>query len=183
MSTPSTDRLADDELVRLARAAPARGAALEAFLSSVRPRLLRWARGLCGDWDRAEDLAQEALIRLRATPAGLDARDPLAWCYRVLVNLHRDERRTARRREDLLAREGRTPAPAGPTLERDPVGVVHRYLHHLTDRQRAAFQLVDLDGWSVARVADALGAAESTVRVHLHRARRTLRSHILEDLA
>jgi RNA polymerase sigma-70 factor (ECF subfamily) len=51
---------------------------------------------------------------------------------------------------------------------------LHRALQTLPGRQRAAVVLHHLAGWPTAEVADALGCAESTVRVHLTRGRQAL---------
>jgi RNA polymerase sigma-70 factor (ECF subfamily) len=45
----------------------------------------------------------------------------------------------------------------------------------LSPMQRTCFRLRDLEGFSGPEVAEMLGLEESTVRVHLHRARRGLR--------
>jgi DNA-directed RNA polymerase specialized sigma24 family protein len=51
----------------------------------------------------------------------------------------------------------------------------------LSAQQRAAIVLHHLAGWPIAEVADALGCAEATVRVHLHRGRRALAVALHED--
>jgi RNA polymerase sigma-70 factor (ECF subfamily) len=52
--------------------------------------------------------------------------------------------------------------------------------HTLPARQREVLALVDLEGWPATVVAERLGIAPATVRVHLLRARRALRSWILD---
>jgi len=64
---------------------------------------------------------------------------------------------------------------------RSAVDAVDAFLHHLTEAQRTTFQLVDLEGWTTSQVAESLELAESTVRVHLMRARATLRARIIEE--
>lgn len=62
--------------------------------------LLRWVHRLTGDADQAEDVAQEALIRLVETGGGERPRSARAWLFRVAMNLVRDQARrvdTARR--------------------------------------------------------------------------------------
>jgi RNA polymerase sigma-70 factor (ECF subfamily) len=51
-------------------------------------------------------------------------------------------------------------------------------LAELPAKQRAAVVLHYLADWATTDVADALGCSESTVRVHLHRARRTLATRL-----
>ena len=59
---------------------------------------------------------------------------------------------------------------------------LQRALLTLSPRQRACIVLHHLADWPVRDVADALGCAEATVRVHLFRALRRLRS-VLGDLS
>lgn len=51
----------------------------------------------------------------------------------------------------------------------------------LSPKQRASVVLHHLAGWPVAEVAEALGCAEATVRVHLHRGRAALAEVLHEN--
>ena len=181
MSRTSADP-PDPWLSRVRAAQAGEGARRDRLLEDVRERLVVWARALTGDWDRAEDLAQEALLKVSRGLDGYRGDSFLGWSYRVLANCHRDQHRRLARRERMdAAHRHDLPAP-GVLDHRDPSAVVRRYLGELTDQQRAVFQLVDLEGWSGADAAEALGIAAATARVHLHRARETLRAHILDNL-
>ncbi|HZL02835.1 MAG TPA: sigma factor [Cellulomonas sp.] len=92
--------------------------------------LLRTAWLLRGDAHRAEELAQQALVRTYAAWSRAGRGDPLAYARRVLVNLRVDTWRRRRRvlvdlpgaharPGGLCRRADRRPRPAGP-CSRDP---------------------------------------------------------------
>ena len=167
------------ELVTRARVQGESG--VDGLLARLRPLMLSWARGLTGDSDRAEDLTQDALVRVVEGLSAFQGGSFQAWVYRIVRNLHTDGARSRDRRRRLV--EGREldlprPQPVGVT---EPAHAVSVFARDLTPRQRSAFQLVDLEGWSIEDAADALEVTPSTLRVHLHRARRTIRAAVLGD--
>ena len=62
----------------------------------------------------------------------------------------------------------------------DPFVDLWRALARLPAKQRASVVLADYAGWSHREIARALGSSVSAVGVHVHRARRRLRT-MLED--
>jgi RNA polymerase sigma-70 factor (sigma-E family) len=156
---------------------PAKLPEFEAFVRSVTPGLLRHARSLCGDAYLAEDLVQEALLRMFLNWARIDMdRRPSAYAYRTVHNLHvsRLERRSS----------GEVPVDSfkdcGGLV--DPVEQVHlrievsRILSVLPRRERAVLTARYLRDMSVAETATALGATEPWVRTTSHRALIRLRA-------
>ena len=157
------------------------------LLRAVRPRVLRWALVHTGSADEAEDITQAALLRAqRALPDFSFAARFTTWLYSVTRSVASDWRRKQRRREDLFAQRAATPDAHwdSPRLdEQELINLVHRYFADLPARQREVFDLVDLQGHAAADVAEMLGANPATVRVHLLRARRTIRERILQTNA
>jgi RNA polymerase sigma-70 factor (ECF subfamily) len=170
------------------------GAALEVLLEEIRPLVKRWALVALGDVDRAADVTQRVLLTVHR---GLgDFRDESGsfhgWLYRVTKNAAVDEHRRRRRSEglrDAMLRHAPEPAPTGNALadihERlDAITIrrlVERFAEELPNRQREVFDLVDLQGFDAAEVAELTGIAPATVRVHLMRARRRLRELLIES--
>ncbi len=156
------------------------------LLDDLRGRMVPWARAMAGDLDAAEDLVQEALVRISQSIDDLRPEGEgglLAWSWRVLRNVHVDRTRTSSRRRRLTAeRSTELPRPSAPAPY-DPTSIVHRYLDELSETQRTALLLVDLEGRPSPEVAELMEVEPSTLRVHLHRARRTIRARILEDFA
>ncbi|HYD10900.1 MAG TPA: sigma-70 family RNA polymerase sigma factor [Acidimicrobiales bacterium] len=138
------------------------------------PRLVRALRLQTGDASRAEDLAQEALVRLWQrwrTVRRLD--HPAAWLHRVAINLAIDDhRRRAAERRAIV----RLPAPVAMTPADDAPDDVRAALLRLPERQRAAVVLRYLLDLSVADVAAALDLSENATRQLTHRAVEALRA-------
>src|SRR5258705_3794502 len=129
--------------------------------------LYRYLDRLSGDHDLAEDLAQEAFVRLhRRREIPNDAR---AWLAAVASNLFRDERRNERRRQDLLARQpadltiGSPPASPDAAVEHgERAARVRLALDGLPLRDREML-LLRHEGYSYREIATALCVAETSV--------------------
>jgi RNA polymerase sigma-70 factor (ECF subfamily) len=124
-------------------------------------------RTLCaftgGRTDIAEDATAEAFARAVAHDGTL--RDPLAWIYRVAFRVAIDE---VRRGSRLVS-----PSDEGAVVPEGLVGVMDA-LRDLSPNQRAAVVLRHVLELDTAEVANRMGIAQPTVRVHLHRARKRL---------
>jgi RNA polymerase sigma-70 factor (ECF subfamily) len=118
-----------------------------------------------GDRAAAEDLAQEAFARLFQAWDRISSYErPDAWVRRVAINLAL----SARRRRRYLRRPEPVPGPSTEPLD------VRRAILQLPGMQRAVVVLYYLEDRPISDVAQIVGCAESTVRVHLHRARHRL---------
>ncbi|MBF4163931.1 RNA polymerase sigma factor SigM [Nocardioides sp. CBS4Y-1] len=152
-----------------------------------RDRLWAVALRTMGNPDDAADGLQDALIaayRRAETFRGDCA--VTTWLHRVVVNACLDRLRAlnVRRAEPLpddveeYARAGRDrPAPLDPSVATEVSeqrGLVLRALRELPDEQRAAIVLVDLEGHSVAEVAEMLQCAPGTVKSRCSRGRARL---------
>ncbi|HJV04838.1 MAG TPA: sigma-70 family RNA polymerase sigma factor [Actinomycetota bacterium] len=141
------------------------------------PAVVRTAYLILGDRAAAEDVAQEAFIRLYARWAKVSRYErPGAWVRRVAIRLAGRARRA--RRITLALTEDRS---VGQILPSDPD--LQRALLALPPNQRAAVVLHYLEGRPVAEVAEILGCATPTARVHLHRARKRLGTLLGEEAA
>ncbi|MEL7206824.1 MAG: sigma-70 family RNA polymerase sigma factor [Actinomycetota bacterium] len=122
---------------------------------------------------RAEELAQDAFAAAYARWSHVQSLDrPGAWVRRVAINLAiKDRERRARADrmtvESAWAETVGPDEPGGPDEVREAVAALPR-------QQRLAVVLFYFHDLPVAEVADSLGCAEATARVHLHRARTTL---------
>ncbi len=151
----------------------------EFFSQDFRATLLRRARFLERDVERAADLVQETMLRaLRHT--GLDPGEGARrWFYVVLRNTFLSRKRRERvdaGARDRLEHEGRVSlAPAAP--ESEPF---HEALGALGVEFREVLALVELDGCSYAEAAEILKIPVGTVMSRLYRAKKRLR-HALAD--
>lgn len=135
-------------------------AELQAFIDRRYGRLVGLLRFRGADPAEAEDLAQEAMVRLVASwgrVGQLD--DPWAWLVKVALNLSRSRWRrlqTVVRRGHLVGGDG---------VHHDPAALeVLALLAGLTERQRTAVVLRHYAGFSVRETAEMMGVAEGTVK-------------------
>jgi RNA polymerase sigma-70 factor, ECF subfamily len=150
-------------------------------------RMVSLAWRLTGNRDDAEDIAQEAFLRLYKALSGLRGECTLAtWLYQTVSRLAIDYlRRDQLRRKIFWFRQEEQDGPeervadpaAGPRdrlLEAERRQRLRRALQTLSPRQRAIFVLRHDEGLPLKEIAALLGLEEGTVKVHLHRAVKAL---------
>ena len=147
------------------------------FYQQTAPALRRYLSRISANPDLADDLLQEAYIRLiHAAPAGEAERR--GYLYRTATNLVLDHFRAARRERIGLAFWKRwTRVVAEP---RDPATGVERAFQLLSVRERALLWLAYVEEATHAEIAAALGFGEKSVRVLLFRARRKMKRVLRE---
>ncbi|HSL70334.1 MAG TPA: RNA polymerase sigma factor, partial [Longimicrobiales bacterium] len=182
----NTKETAAAELDRLARRAQAgETRAFERFTSALLPRIQRWARALVGSADDADDLAQEVLVKVhRSLPEFSFGARVTTWVYaltrRTAIDWHRKRDRRERLAESRLETARATEPPALATDLQRLTALVHEEFQRLPRRQREVFDLADLQGMAHEEIAELLQLNAVTVRVHLFRARTTIRTRILQ---
>lgn len=143
------------------------------------------ARRMLGDDAEAEDVAQEAMLRLwrlgSTLTLGADGVRP--WLRRVVSNLCIDRIRTGRRTL-VTDQPPEMPIPARQmqSLEGHELAQrVDQALQALPDRQRQALTLFHFEGMSQLEVGAAMGISDEAVESLLARARRSLRTVLAAD--
>lgn len=170
---------------------PERAAQLAALFRAQRNSLWGLAYRLTGSAEDAEDVVQEAFLRLVADPPAAEAHELGRWLARVATNLGIDALRRRRRRAyvgpwlpspvetgsadplEALASERPDPEQRYGLAESATYAFLLA-LELLSPRQRAALLLRDVLGHSGAETAELLGTSEGNVRVLHLRARRAL---------
>jgi RNA polymerase sigma-70 factor, ECF subfamily len=153
-------------------------AALAALYAERRGELLAFLVGMTRDPEVAEDLLQDAFVRLvREARAGRMPEQPRAWLYRVAANAAIDRGRRgqalARYLPRLFSRD-EPEAPEASALRAERDAELHAALARLSPDRRAAL-LLAARGFSGAEVAALLGRTELATRALLCRARLELR--------
>jgi RNA polymerase sigma-70 factor (ECF subfamily) len=151
----------------------------EAFFATNHADVFACFRLLARDASEAEDVAQEAFLRVwqRWDRVAVMER-PDGYLYRTAMNVWRSRRRRAAVALRRLGRRERSDSPGGSTEGGVPAvddrDAVVRALAGLPGRQRAAFVLTEGLGLTSGEAGRAMGVAASTVRVLAARARETL---------
>lgn len=151
-----------------------------------------------GDAEEARELAQEAFLKCFRAMKGFRGDSSFyTWFFRILVNTVLDERRRKRRWKAVFAvlpwrgdeEEGRDPVedlrdegpgsdPAAVLKDRQLRRDVSKAVSALPDKQRMVFQLRVFEEMSLKEIAKVLNLAEGTVKSHLFRALKTVRSKL-----
>jgi len=147
----------------------------DALFDDAYPPLVGYCRRLTGDTDVAEDVAQEAMVRLFANE--VDGPPPAlrAWLFKTATHLIRDRYRVDENRRRLLLENPVTPSAVdGPerSLERKTErALARRALEQLPERDREMLVL-RYGGSSYKEIADVVNVAASSVGTLLARAER-----------
>ncbi|HWV81882.1 MAG TPA: sigma-70 family RNA polymerase sigma factor [Hyphomicrobiaceae bacterium] len=176
---------AAEEAAVLARIRAGDSAAFRQVIDRHMPSLLAVARRMLKADGDAEDIVQEALVRvwhhagtLELGPGGLRP-----WLRRVVTNLCLDHLRR-HRLTSVVAEVPETPeAPdqARGLEEADLAKRVGAALAALPERQRVALTLFHYEGLSQIEVGDMLGISDEAVESLLARARRSLKAALKDE--
>jgi RNA polymerase sigma-70 factor (ECF subfamily) len=173
----------DAELVSLAREGDR-----EAFgdlVARYSPAARRVARAVLRHPEDADDAAQDGFFSAWRHLEQYDPRRPFGpWLLRIVVNAAQDlrRRRTVRQTEDLPAGLSSGSASPEALVERkDLQSRIDQALTGLSERQRLAVVLFDVEGFSHGEIAELLGIPVGTVRSDVFHARRALRAKLDSD--
>jgi RNA polymerase sigma factor (sigma-70 family) len=152
----------------------------EWMFRSTYPSVLRTTYLILHDRGRAEEITQDAFLRLCEKWRGVVRIDqPAAWVRRVAV------RAAIRQAKLSRLRFSAAPAEEPETWDGVPDVDLARAVASLPPQQRAAVALFYLEDLPVDEVAHLLEVSSSTVKQHLHRARArlaTLLSEVPEEV-
>ena len=171
---------AGDEVL-LARYAAGDPAAARVLTARLVPRALGYAARLLGDGAEAEDVTQEAMLRLwRAAPGWRAGEAQVStWLYRVVTNLCTDRLR-ARKRRPAAALEDAPEVPDGGTgaeagmIEADRMAALQAALDALPERQRQAVVLRHIEGLGNPEIAAVMDIGVEAVESLTARGKRAL---------
>ncbi|HEX4976934.1 MAG TPA: sigma-70 family RNA polymerase sigma factor [Nocardioides sp.] len=143
---------------------------------STYPSVLRTAFLILHDRGRAEEVTQDAFLRLYERWGGVIRIDnPAAWVRKVAARAAVRQARLARIRETVRPDEEVSAWDDLPDLD------LVRAVAALAPQQRAAVALFYLEDLPVDEVAHLLGVSASTVKQHLYRARARLAALLSES--
>ncbi len=183
-----------DEQALLDRIRAGDSQSFERLVKEQTGRILGLAWRLVGNREEAEDLVQEAFLRLhRALPDFRGDSLVSTWLYRTTTRLAIDHLRRERLKRKLFFFRADNDAPDPVELASDTrdnpgrkyqskeaMKMLRRGLNKLSPRQRVIFTLRHHEGLALQEIADHLGLETGTVKSHLHRAVTTLRLELAE---
>ena len=182
------------ELLLLERIRSGDQAGFETLMRQHAPKVIGLATRLIGDRSEAEDLAQEAFLRLhRALPGFRGDSSIGTWLYRTTTRLAIDHLRRERLKRKLFFFRQNEEDPDPMETVSDPRSNPGRDLHarqamtslrramqKLSARQRTVFVLRHHEGLPLQEIATLLGLETGTVKIHLHRAVTALRAELAD---
>lgn len=178
MAFDDPDAIPDDALLVLY--ANGDGAAARVLTARLAPRVLAQAARMLGDRAEAEDVAQEAMLRLwRVAPEWRQGEAKVTtWLYRVTANLCTDR---LRRRRGGMADLDTIPEPVDPAMGADEaiqtrarMDALQEALNQLPDRQRQAVVLRHIEGLGNPEIAAILDISTEAVESLTARGKRAL---------
>ena len=147
----------------------------DAFFDGEQDRLLRIMWMVTRDLHEAEDIVQEAFLRVWDRWSRVSAMEsPVGYLHHIAMNVFRNRVRRAKTALRKAIEGGSVAAPDDLGAAEDRVSV-DAALARLTERQRAALVLTDLLGYPAEEAGRMLGVGASTVRSLAHAGRNALR--------
>ncbi len=161
-------------------------AEVQALFADHYDRIRRYILSMVRDPAEADDLTQDAFLRASSRYSSLrDVGALTTWLYRIATHVCLDRLRQRTRRRPMESDDDLDAVdladPDVPSLqqviEREEMGAcVQRYIERLPDSYRAVILLHDLHELTGPEIAEFLGESLATVKIRVHRARRTLQA-------
>lgn len=183
----SKSRAVSSSLVAAARRGDSH--ALSLLITDLQPLVFRWALVFTADPDEADDITQEAFVLMyrRLSQYGGEGTFE-GWLYRITRRVALQRGRTQRRRTRLAGSPAARPevevyhTDPGARVDRERLrDLVFESLDQLPPKQREMFDLIDLQGLTPSEAAEMTGSNPATVRVHLFKARSSIRTRLMAN--
>jgi RNA polymerase sigma factor (sigma-70 family) len=166
-------------------------AELGAFYTEHRSELIAHASRILKDRAKAEEVIQDALIKVMLAAPELESTDhALGYMHRTIENLCIDIFRIEGRRPNLVLLDDNSAELESTWVDNedhvdviaaaDDAAIVRQALAMLSPAERAALVMWEMEGRSTAEIAAELGIKESAVRHTVSRARASLRKVMSE---
>ena len=165
-----------DETALIKRAQDGDRAAFESLLRAHYGTIYRIAFKWCGNKADAEDITQNACMKLARSIDTFRFQSAfLTWLYPLVINTAKDWAKSrARQATDTVAEIDGAEAPVGE--ERVYASQIMAHVRTLPDREKEALYLVFSEGLTHGQAAAVMECKESTVSWYIHEARKKLQS-------
>lgn len=160
---------------------------IEELFAALESPLLGYALRLCGGREVAEDLVQEAFMKLHVQFA--EVREPQRWLYRTVHNLALNHRRDSAKIIPLLPQSDQPDAPVLDTADPQPlpdeeivrlegIGLVRLTLESLDARSQELIRLKFTEDLSYQQISERTGLKTGHVGYLLHHALKTIAAEL-----
>ncbi|MEA3340802.1 MAG: RNA polymerase sigma factor [Chloroflexota bacterium] len=183
--------LSDEKLVHLCQGrAPGDSRPFRALAARYRGRVINTAYRFLGNPHDAEDAAQEVFLKVyRGLPGFQSASSFSTWLYTITVNVCKNRLRRRSRRPTLLepdlksmgVRLPKTPSAERAAIAHERRDSIQETLNRLSETQREALILRDVQGLGYQQIAEVLGIGLSASKMRVRRARLAFRELYGED--
>ncbi|MCD7927117.1 MAG: RNA polymerase sigma factor [Bacteroides sp.] len=151
----------------------------------LKDKLYRLALRITLDSAEAEDVVQDTMIRVWNKRDEWPQFDSIeAYCMTVARNLAIDRSRKMEAQNVELTPEVRempdTLTPYEQLAQDEQMGIIHRLVNELPEKQRTIMQLRDMEGKGYKEIASILQITEGQVKVNLFRARQKIKQRYTE---
>ena len=148
--------------------------------------LRRFLRGLCsGDGFRADDIAQEALLKAYLSFERFEGRARFStWLFRIAFNCWYDHHKSSGKEADWLSLEDRPPGEGSADAVHSDIDARYEYqqLHMaiggLPLQEQTVILLFYMEDKSIKEIEIITGMPSGTIRSHLSRGRRHLKEYL-----
>ena len=189
LNEESADRNGLSLTLLIERARTGDCAAFDQIMICYQRKVVSTAWRMLGNEEDARDAAQEAFLRVYRYLNKYDERQEFAgWLYRIVVNVCRDIARkrgrnqgfasidTERESGELDALQSSDDVEAAAILSQEKA-IIANALDTLSNKEREAIVLRDLEGLSTEEVAQILGSSQTTVRSQISSARAKIKQY------
>lgn len=179
----------DEERILIEQAVAGDREAAGTFIKAHQQSLFAYLLRMSGRPDVAEDIAQEAFVRVLTNLARFDPRYRFStWLFTIARRLYVNacqKHKPAYDSDMVGSWEGTGQLPERPVSDAE-TGALHREALHealqeLSTEQREILVLFHQLDWPIALIAQHMGMPEGTVKSHLHRGRRRMRVLLCEQ--
>jgi len=150
-----------------------------------RNKMYRFALSYLKGEEEAKDIVQEVLLKLWETRSELqEVKNIEAWCMTLTRNKSLDALKRAgkKRNEKLEIRHepahSTNHSPLQVMTEKESIENVKKLADELPEKQKAAFTLREIEGFSYLEICEIMEISMSQVKVNIFRARNTIKDQL-----
>lgn len=183
--------MSDNENILLEKAKAGDISAFEQLIECYQRKIYNIALRIVGNYDDANDLAQEVLIRIFKSIGSFKQQSSFStWIYRITTNVCLDEIRKRKNRkvisldEEIKLDDGEMkrqivsddPLPEDMAEKSEMRKIVNDAINRLSEEHKIVIVLRDIQGFSYEEISQIIKCPEGTVKSRINRARQVLKN-------